>query len=76
MEMKTFFTAQELWELIEIGYANTTIDVKGLRKRDAKALLVLQQAVAEPIFPRIAGHYKKQNLFRQKNTDRIPSAHN
>ncbi|XP_077242636.1 uncharacterized protein LOC143883170 [Tasmannia lanceolata] len=54
IKMKTFFTAQELWELVENGFAETATDVSELRKKDVKALLVLQQAVVESIFPRIA----------------------
>ncbi|KAJ0020121.1 hypothetical protein Pint_31264 [Pistacia integerrima] len=36
--MKTFFIAQELWELVENGFVETTTDVRELRKKDAKAL--------------------------------------
>ncbi|XP_077246040.1 uncharacterized protein LOC143885879 [Tasmannia lanceolata] len=53
--MKTFFIAQELWELVENGFVEIATDVRELRKKDAKVLLVLQQAVAGSIFPRIVG---------------------
>lgn len=61
--MKTFFIAQELWELVENGFAENAMDVRELRKKDAKALLVLQQAVTDPIFPRIAGATKSKEAW-------------
>ncbi|GKV51302.1 hypothetical protein SLEP1_g57970 [Rubroshorea leprosula] len=46
--MKTFFVSQDLWDLVENGFAKTEksleAEVKDLRKKDANALLVLQQA--------------------------------
>nr|GEZ63560.1 DUF4219 domain-containing protein/UBN2 domain-containing protein [Tanacetum cinerariifolium] len=49
--------SQELWELVENGIAETSVDETGRResmKKDAKALFFIQQAVDETIFLRIA----------------------
>ena len=55
--MKTLFISQDLWDLVEKGYLEIAVSadtLKELRKKDAKALFFIQQAVAESIFPRIA----------------------
>lgn len=46
--------------MVENDFAETATDVRELRKKDTKALLVLQQAVADPIFPQIAGVTKSK----------------
>ncbi|GAV88680.1 hypothetical protein CFOL_v3_32102 [Cephalotus follicularis] len=61
--MMTFFIAQELWQLVENGFAETTADVRVLRKKDAKAMLVLQQAVAELIFSPIVGATRSRQAW-------------
>ncbi|XP_049936006.1 retrovirus-related Pol polyprotein from transposon TNT 1-94 [Nymphaea colorata] len=74
IKMKTYFISQDLWELVENGYAETEvskaagksiekIDVKEFRKKDAKALSVLQQAVSETVFPTIAGAEKSSEAW-------------
>lgn len=55
-KMKTLFKSQDLWDLVENGYAETSDDEtcnKENQKRDAKALFFIQQAVEESIFSRI-----------------------
>lgn len=59
--MKTMFKSQELWELVENGYtepipAPTQPDqqLRETRKKDAKALFLIQSALDDEIFPRIA----------------------
>ena len=65
--MKALFTSQELWELVEDGFEEPKDDVEFLllnqagreqlknnKKKDAKALFFLYQAVHESVFPRIA----------------------
>ena len=65
--MKALFTSQELWELVEDGFEEppneakffllTQVEresLKNNKKRDAKALFFLYQAVHESVFPRIA----------------------
>ena len=59
--MKTAFKSQELWELVENGYtkpipAPTQPDqqLRETRKRDTKALFLIQSALEDNIFPRIA----------------------
>lgn len=54
--MKTVFKFQELWDLVEKG-ADESEDKAMKRenkKRDAKVLSLIQQAVNEPILDRIA----------------------
>ena len=71
IKMRTFFISQDLWDLVETGYAETessrvvekSADLKELRKKDAKALLALQQAVTENIFPWIANATKSKDAW-------------
>ena len=59
--MKTLLESQELWDLVEHGFVDVlepTVEEKErlreTKKNDAKALLIIQQAVHESIFSRIA----------------------
>ena len=59
--MKTLFRSQELWDLVESGYtepdpapAQPNQQLKETRKKDAKALFLIQSALDDEIFPRIA----------------------
>ncbi len=55
--MKTLFKSQDLWELVDNGFTETSGDEARQRenlKRDAKALFFIQQAVDESIFSKIA----------------------
>ena len=65
--MRALFISQDLWELVEYGFEepadetafnNLTQGEKDLlklnRKKDAKAIVLLYQAVDQSIFPRIA----------------------
>ncbi|GKU85713.1 hypothetical protein SLEP1_g340 [Rubroshorea leprosula] len=71
--MKTFFVSQDLWDLVENGFAETekslAAEVKDLRKKDAKALLVLQQVVTDSIFPRIANATKSKEAWTILNQE-------
>ncbi|KAL4325065.1 hypothetical protein GQ457_11G028180 [Hibiscus cannabinus] len=52
-KMKTLFISQDLWELVEKGYSEEGVTVEALRdykKKDAKALFFIQQAVDDAIF--------------------------
>jgi len=54
--MKTLFKSQELWDLVEKGYAEED-EAQRLRenkKKDSKALFYIQQAMHDSIFSRIA----------------------
>lgn len=53
--MRTLFKSQELWELVEEGFNDTDDEarLKENKKKDSKALFIIQQAVHEDIFPRI-----------------------
>ncbi|XP_019465377.1 PREDICTED: coiled-coil domain-containing protein 186-like [Lupinus angustifolius] len=64
-KMTTFFRSQDLWDIVEEGFTTpentstlTVAQKKELKEnvqKDAKALFILQQALAETIFPRIMG---------------------
>lgn len=55
--MRTFFISQDLWELVSIGYSEEGLTAGALRetrKKDAKALSHIQQAVDTKVFKRIS----------------------
>lgn len=56
LRMKTVFQSPEVWELVEKGVVETKDEAvdRENRKRDAKALSIIQQAVEKPILVRIA----------------------
>src|ERR1044071_9764159 len=59
LKMKTLFKSQELWTYVEEGFTDTGTEepdqvLKEKRKKDAKALFLIQQALDDEIFPRIA----------------------
>ncbi|XP_074298531.1 uncharacterized protein LOC141629425 [Silene latifolia] len=61
--MKTLFKSQELWDLVENGYeepegnqpGESSAQLRENRKKDSKALLFIQMAMDDEIFPRISG---------------------
>ncbi|KAL4377627.1 hypothetical protein GQ457_02G041370 [Hibiscus cannabinus] len=55
VKMQTLFKSQDLWELVEEGIAETddAAKTKENKKKDAKALYLLQQAIHDDIFPTI-----------------------
>ena len=68
LQMKTLFVSQELWELVEDGFEQPESsavlstwsqakqkEYKENKKKDAKALLNIQQGISKSIFPRIMG---------------------
>ncbi|XP_073103322.1 uncharacterized protein [Elaeis guineensis] len=74
IKMRTFFLSHDLWELVESGYAEPNDggvnlfahqrnELKENRKKDSKALLVIQQAVDESIFSRIVAATKSQKAW-------------
>ncbi|GKV51061.1 hypothetical protein SLEP1_g57737 [Rubroshorea leprosula] len=73
IKMKTFFVSQDLWDLVENGFVETekspAAKVKDLRKKDAKSLLILQQAVTDSIFPRIANATKSKEAWTILNQE-------
>ncbi|XP_021602892.1 uncharacterized protein LOC110608005 [Manihot esculenta] len=66
--MKTLFKSQDLWDLVENGYADSDSDdearLKEIKKRDSKALFFIQQAVHESIFSRIMGASTSQEAWK------------
>ncbi|CAL8990715.1 unnamed protein product [Prunus brigantina] len=62
IKMKTYFTSQDLWDIVDNDFNNpensTMEQLRQLKKdqqKDAKALYALQQALHDTIFPRIMG---------------------
>ncbi|KAA0033340.1 DUF4219 domain-containing protein [Cucumis melo var. makuwa] len=56
ISMKTLLRSQNLWDLVEQGYANPDDKdkLRENRKKDSKALVIIQQAVHDSVFSRIA----------------------
>ncbi|GMP33046.1 hypothetical protein CsSME_00006536 [Camellia sinensis var. sinensis] len=56
IRMMTLFKSQDLWDLVEQGYADPDEEtrLKENKKKDSKALVIIQQAVHNSIFSRIA----------------------
>ncbi|KAL9241306.1 hypothetical protein vseg_015437 [Gypsophila vaccaria] len=57
--MRTLFRSQELWDLVEHGFKDVKstepdATLKETRKKDVKALFIIQQALDEVVFFRIA----------------------
>ncbi|RZB68411.1 Retrovirus-related Pol polyprotein from transposon TNT 1-94 [Glycine soja] len=63
--METYFSSQDLWDIVEEGFtipadtsalnASQEKELKKNKQKNSKALFTLQQAVTDPIFPRIMG---------------------
>ena len=71
--MKTLFCSQELWDLVENGFTEPPDQaaynvlsqaqkdlLKENKKKDAKALIFIQQAMEESVFPTGCSSYKVQ----------------
>lgn len=56
IRMKTILKSQDLWDFVERGYADPDEEnrLRDNKKKDAKALVFIQQAVHDSIFSRIA----------------------
>ncbi|CAH9145018.1 unnamed protein product, partial [Cuscuta epithymum] len=59
LKMKTLFKSHDLWSIVEDGFADDQPEepdqnLRDKRKKDAKALYLIQQALDDDIFPRIA----------------------
>ncbi|KAA8547740.1 hypothetical protein F0562_004169 [Nyssa sinensis] len=55
IQMMTLLKSQDLWDLVEQGYADLDEEtrLKENKKKDSKALVIIQQAVHDSIFSRI-----------------------
>lgn len=65
IKMKTLFKSQDLWEIVDKGYSDPDSDaniLKDNKRKDAKALFFIQQAMHDTIFPRIASVRSLENL--------------
>src|ERR1044071_2901530 len=59
LKMTTLFKSQELWSLVDEGFVDGGTQepdqaLREKRKKDSKALFIIQQALDDEIFPRIA----------------------
>ena len=56
IKMRTLFRSQELWDLVEHGFADPDEEarLKENRRKDSNALFFIQQVVEETVFSRIA----------------------
>ncbi|XP_073107670.1 uncharacterized protein [Elaeis guineensis] len=64
VKMRTFCISQDLWDLVDNGSTEERQnELKELYKKDTKALLMLQQAVSNAIFPRIANATKSHEAW-------------
>ncbi|KAK2975599.1 hypothetical protein RJ640_003036 [Escallonia rubra] len=66
INVKTLFKSQELWDLVENGYADQDDEAKlrETRKKDSKALFFIQQAVHETLFSKIAAVETSKDAWR------------
>jgi len=75
-EMKTLFCSQELWDLVENGFTESPDQaaynvlsqaqkdlIKENKKKDAKALFFIQQAMEESIFPWVAAATRSKHAW-------------
>ncbi|KAF7816710.1 rust resistance kinase Lr10-like [Senna tora] len=72
IKMRTLFMSQELWELVEHGYSASEADEQKLRenkKKDARALFFLQQAVSDDIFSRISAATTSKGAWQTLKTE-------
>ena len=66
LKMRTLFISEDLWELVDMGYTEEEIPtnaIRDVRKKDAKALFFIQQAIAENIFPQISKATKSKEAW-------------
>ena len=74
--MRALFVSQDLWEFVEDGFVEPADEqafnaltqaekdlLKNNRKKDAKALFYLYQAVNESVFPRIAAAKRSKEAW-------------
>jgi hypothetical protein len=63
IKMKTLIKSQGLWNLIEVGTPNPNPNPAETDKMDAKVLMLIQQAVDDSIFPKIASCTKAKEAW-------------
>ena len=74
--MKTLFCSREIWDLVENGFTeppdqasyNALLQaqkdlLKENKKKDAKTLFFIQQAMEESIFPRVAAATRSKHAW-------------
>eukprot|EP01018_Ginkgo_biloba_P036528 Gb_38006 [translate_table: standard] len=78
IRMKTFLTSQDLWTLVSTGYtepadentynaltADQKLELKENRKKDAKALFIIQTGIDLSIFPKLADFFNQGSHKRR-----------
>ncbi|KAA0045240.1 DUF4219 domain-containing protein [Cucumis melo var. makuwa] len=70
--MKTLLKSQDLWDLVEQGYADPDDEgkLRENRKKDSKALVIIQQAVHDSVFSRIAAATTSKQVYFAKGISR------
>jgi Reverse transcriptase (RNA-dependent DNA polymerase)/gag-polypeptide of LTR copia-type/Integrase core domain/GAG-pre-integrase domain/Domain of unknown function (DUF4219)/Zinc knuckle len=63
IKMTTVFKSQGLWDIVESGTPNPNPNPDETNKRDAKALMLIQQAMDDSIFPKIASCTKAKDAW-------------
>ena len=73
VKMKTLFVSYELWDYVRDGFEEVEdvstltnaqkLQLKEHTKKDAKALTLIQQGVADTIFPRIINATKAKKAW-------------
>ncbi|CAB4298508.1 unnamed protein product [Prunus armeniaca] len=75
LQMKTLFISQDLWDLVEDGYKELEKNSTGKatpesqqalkenKKRDAKALFLIQQGISKNLFPRLLSATTSKNAW-------------
>lgn len=72
IKMKILFKSQDLWEIIDEGYSDPDSNANKLKenkRKDAKALFFIQQAMHDTIFPRIAFVTTVQEAWKTLQTE-------
>ena len=70
IKMKTLFKSQEVWEPVEEGFVHLVGSdeeaekLKETKKKDAKALFLIQQEVHDTIFSRIAAETTSSQAWK------------
>ncbi|XP_059070119.1 uncharacterized protein LOC131859893 [Cryptomeria japonica] len=81
IKMKTLFCSQDIWDLVEKSFAEPQDDaayqrlqqtekdqLKDNRKKDVKALFLIQQAMDESIFPKVSAATRSKKAWETLET--------
>lgn len=68
IKMKTVFKSQGLWDLVNTGFPDPNPSVDETNKRDAKAMMLIQQGLDDTIFPKIASCERSKEAWEVLQT--------